>query len=394
MRFSFTLILLLSFVSLVIGQNKTSESQSEEEDRRRLENQFKALKNFYINDQGLVVYQTQSSDAHVVEDYNEYAASNPVDTLVVFVDEFSTTDTPPVYDLSASGNTFSEPEITNSQEYNSPEFISSTPANTDNSTTVNPVSINKRPVNPVFFGNARTETANVESVGTPSERPTEARTEAIVEETRTTVARPVSRPIITGSSATSTPPASALSKASKAEQNYAKETIKENKAAEEKVLVEEKKTTPASPSKKSVFAKDPTKYKTLEEAAMAAQELLDKLKTEDSGTSKPGSLSSRLSKGAGNSSLRKEQSSVNNSFASGRGNRPMISEKTVEAEKQYEEASTPYTVEPVPTYYINGVEVDKSVVDKLRKADILSREVRSRNTQSGNPAGEVWIQLK
>lgn len=393
MRFSFTLILLLlSSVFLVKAQNNTSESQSEDEDRKRLENQFKALKNFYINDQGLVVYQTQSNDAKIVEDYNEYTASHASDTLVVFVEEFTTPDS--ISENSqASENSYaggSETTTTSQEYYNT---SSSSPATSSGMTSV--VSISKRPINPASYTVSSTP-APTELVDAPA--PSEmSSNEASAPESVTKGIKPVTRPTINAYSSQPASVPSATSKVATKSSVAEKANVSpDTNKAEEVVTAEAKKAKPTTTSsKKSVFQKDPSIYDSLEEAAIVTQELLEKLKSGQTGTKSSGSLSSRLSKGAGNSSLRKGQPSAGDSFASGRlGNRPVISEKTVEAERKYEEASTPYTVEPTPTYYINGVEVDKTVVDKLRKADILSREVRSRNTQSGNPAGEVWIQLK
>ena len=47
-----------------------------------------------------------------------------------------------------------------------------------------------------------------------------------------------------------------------------------------------------------------------------------------------------------------------------------------------------------PTYYVNGVEVDQLILDKLRPTDVIAREVRVLNTQSGNPNGEIWYDIK
>ncbi len=44
-----------------------------------------------------------------------------------------------------------------------------------------------------------------------------------------------------------------------------------------------------------------------------------------------------------------------------------------------------------PTYYINGVEVDRSFVNQLYPQEVIKREMRVNNTASGNPYGEVWI---
>ena len=43
-----------------------------------------------------------------------------------------------------------------------------------------------------------------------------------------------------------------------------------------------------------------------------------------------------------------------------------------------------------PTYYINGVEVEQSIANKLYPGEIVKREIRTQDTASGNPNGEVW----
>lgn len=44
-----------------------------------------------------------------------------------------------------------------------------------------------------------------------------------------------------------------------------------------------------------------------------------------------------------------------------------------------------------PTYYINGVEVDQSIVNQLHPSDVLKEDRRVKETLSGNPNGEIWI---
>lgn len=53
-------------------------------------------------------------------------------------------------------------------------------------------------------------------------------------------------------------------------------------------------------------------------------------------------------------------------------------ESVVESEPNYE-----------PSYFINGVQVDKQEFDKLRPKDVKSREFK---TQTKNPNGEIWIE--
>lgn len=46
-----------------------------------------------------------------------------------------------------------------------------------------------------------------------------------------------------------------------------------------------------------------------------------------------------------------------------------------------------------PTYYINGMEVDESLTNRLRRVEIRSRTVRTTRTASGNPNGEVLFEV-
>ncbi|MDL2215379.1 hypothetical protein LJC00_04240, partial [Dysgonomonas sp. OttesenSCG-928-M03] len=77
MRFSITLI-LLACASLAFAQS----TKINEEEKARLENQFKVLKTFYINDDGLVVYRTQDNDADTntpIETEEQDSYSNQVE---------------------------------------------------------------------------------------------------------------------------------------------------------------------------------------------------------------------------------------------------------------------------------------------------------------------------
>lgn len=47
-----------------------------------------------------------------------------------------------------------------------------------------------------------------------------------------------------------------------------------------------------------------------------------------------------------------------------------------------------------PTYYINNVEVDGELVNQLLPKDILERNVKIKDTASGNPNGEIWFKIK
>ncbi|MDL2215426.1 hypothetical protein LJC00_04480, partial [Dysgonomonas sp. OttesenSCG-928-M03] len=123
------------------------------------------------------------------------------------------------------------------------------------------------------------------------------------------------------------------------------------------------------------------------------------LKKEQSQTKNSGSMSSRIARGAGKSSLRKQTISADSEYLNEIGvpqNNRGVSRVTQSMIDQLpdEEDEDGGIIVPIPTYFINGQEVDKSIVDGLRKEDIIRREVRTRNTISKNPAGEVWIEVR
>lgn len=46
-----------------------------------------------------------------------------------------------------------------------------------------------------------------------------------------------------------------------------------------------------------------------------------------------------------------------------------------------------------PSYFINGVMVDEQLVNRLRSSEILSRQLRTIDTATGNPNGEIWYEV-
>lgn len=322
MRLSLTLI-LLSCVSIVTAQGYNKNSGINEAEKKRLESQFKELKTFYINDDGLVVYHpgaepsvdTQNNDTNNNADYTQ--AESPV----------------------------SAQETGESEERNLIEDYQPTRSSVTSASGV--VSLSKKAVN---HNDSKT-------IDIPAAENTVVDTqETGIEAEKNTVETKVAN------------------------------TKSENK--------DEKKV--ASTEKKSIFDKSKQKerqYKTLEEAALAAQALLDNLKKEQSHSNNSRSMSSRLAQGA-KSTLRKKplsSSSPYDPYASiddqSAQNKSMSISTTLEGEYISEFGDE-------PTYYINGQEADKSEVDKLRKKDIVSKEVRVRNTISKNPNGEVWYEVR
>ncbi len=338
MRFSITLI-LLACASLAFAQS----TKINEEEKARLENQFKALKTFYINDDGLVVYRSQENEPETnttIETVEQDNYSNQVEP------QPAPSQNIPVINRNVTEDTSARNDYQPS--YSSPS--------TSGSRGV--VSLSKRPVNP--------DMVITESKVIRQEVPTTVYPEPVINEEKKELPKP-------------------------AEIKATNETIAEQ--PEEKATAQPTKSS----RKKSVFDKPPLKYKDMEEAAMAVDDLLEKLKKEQSQTSNSGSMSSRIARGAGKSSLRKQtisDSDYLNDMGVSQSNRG-VSRVTQSMMDQlpYEEDGGEVIV-PIPTYFINGQEVEKSVVDGLRKKDIIRREIRTRNTISGNPAGEVWIEVR
>lgn len=332
-----TTIVLLSIASYTFAQTTHGESRStkiDENEKKRLENQFKALNTFYINDDGLVVYQTQGNSTS--QDNKEESA----DTIRV------TSSVPSEKVRATEGN----------DNYSTPK---------ESKETTNTYTPTEEP-------NIIEKTAPEKAYARPNIikkialRPTEADTSTATEASQTKI---VESAAIKNSPITAVDeePKSTLVKLDSDKSDQKKTTSK--KAS----VFDKKKYTP--------------QYKTMEEAALAVEALLEDLRKEQSQTTSAGSMSSRLSGGAGRATLRKK-AAVSPSYSSTNSNNA----KTKTPELINEEENSEFGIEP--TYYINGKEVDKIEINKLRKKEIINKEVRTRNTVSGNPNGEVWYEVK
>ena len=345
MRFA-TTIALLSIVSYASAQSPQRDSRStkiDENEKKRLENQFKALNTFYINDDGLVVYQTQGNDS-ASEDKTE----GRTDTI----------------NETASSSEQAKSEGSN-ENY---------PKKNENKKTINTYTeeTHSRPNTPTTESTA-TNTIAPEKTYVRSSiikkvalRPTEANNENESNATET-VQKPVTI-INSPISPVDEEPKSTLVRADSKEKNQNEKT----------------------PKKTSVFDKKkrPSQYKTMEEAALAVEALLDDLRKEQAQTTSAGSMSSRLSGGAGKGTLRKK-AAVSPSFSASNSYNYTTPSKTTDL---IDEENSEFGIEP--TYYINGKEVDKIEINRLRKKEIINKEVRTRNTVSRNPNGEVWYEVK
>lgn len=341
MRLSITLI-LLACISLAMAQSTKIDGK----ERARLENQFKALKTFYINDDGLVVYRIQENEPtqNKQESAGQKKASNPIN---------ETTKT------TTNRNNNEDPKIIQEE---------------------------KKTVRPATSNQGSTYLISKQAVD-PNEiksSPENKQSEKVVVEKNYTTTEKVSNNDIkkdTPKSVVNIKP----TKQTDTKLPEVKETAIDTK--------EEKKEPSKYYSRKSKIQKSPLKYKDMEEAAMAVDDLLEKLKKDQvQGTTRSGSMSTKIARGAGKSTLRKQTISEGDFYDE------MQQETYNEAqpisplntESFYDEMDDSY----IPTYYINGRQVNKTEVDLLNKKSIISREVRTRNTVSGNPAGEIWLEVK
>lgn len=308
----YTTIILMFFVSVAFAQVNTKNTKIDDNEKRRLESQFKALKNFYIDDDGVVVYKTTEADQNRSNNHQYNSVENePTEKSETPVVRRNTTDNSDGYILSKPSRT----EDNQGKSANS-HFSSKSPYNTGG--RVN-----------------------------PADRPSRQTEES--------------------------------------ENYYNKPKAKNNKIETSEIPIK-------STSKKSVFDKKPSKYKTMEEAALAVEALLESLKKDQVQNSNSGSMSTRLANGANKAILRKK--AISDGALSPSNNSQNTSNRNSSQPSTYIDSNVYSAFGDEPTYYINGVRVNKEEVDKLNKKDIVNREIRTKNTISGNPNGEVWYEIR
>lgn len=350
MKFSITIVLLF-IASYAFAQSPNKDSRStkiDEKEKKRLENQFKALNTFYINDDGLVVYQTQGNSTP--QDENETSVdttSNIASPSENLKTEETNKNLPSKNEGKETANTYTPSEEPLSKQ--NPSVRESTPTEAIKSEKA-PLRSNiiKKVALAPTEANGNKDITNA----TEKEQKTETKSVAIKNSPITDVDEEANNN---------------LAKTDSGKNNQKKTASKKSS------VFDKKKYTP--------------QYKTMEEAALAVEALLDDLRKEQAQTTSAGSMSSRLSGGAGKATLRKKAvsnpsySSINSSSSTASKTRELVNDESSE-----------FGIEP--TYYINGKEVDKVEINRLRKKEIINKEVRTRNTVSGNPNGEVWFEVK
>lgn len=143
----------------------------------------------------------------------------------------------------------------------------------------------------------------------------------------------------------------------------------------EKQLTESKTTKKGTTTKKSGLGrKDPPKYDSLEDSFNAVQALIDKIESKSSSNKLPNSLKND------HQTIPQSEDNQNVNF--------MKENNVPSSEDLYKKFGDD------PSYFVNGILVNKEDAEKITPREIISREVKTRNTTTGNPNGEIWIKTK
>lgn len=394
MKISATLILLIIATSSVLkSQNVTSTgTKIDDAEKRRLENKFKSLKTFYISDDGLVVYQP---DAQPIEqntaDRKTTKAANqetrpatnnaPSFGVPVVTRNNSQNSSYLVNEESTSGTTRSP--RSNTSALNSNASSASEATGFVKKTVADPINLERQ--------EAAAGSSTYESREITNNRSASINNEKVVMDgglISSSIAIPISEiPIsVTDTRKDNNTPA-LLQKTAVETKSIAVKQVKQEPAKE---VTKAKDTQIATKNLKKgdIFKKKlESSYSSLEEAALASEALLETLQNQSKKGKPSGSISERIASGA-KKPLKKEALDptlsqnifLSSSMSNSETNDNMGSNDLVDDEFGDQ-----------PTYYINGAQVDKSVVDKLKSKDILRRQTKTRNIKSGNPNGEVWI---
>lgn len=346
-------LLSLSLTSLVVGQNTTTDKQDVKKEEQ-YENNYKGLSNFYVNSDGLVVYKRSNTSTQ------ETTATNNSDSS-----EQTTTAS-----YNEQETYKSSPSIIKKEAYTKTEIEEQPKKYEDDSEPVLIRPTRKAPIN---------QYSAEEQTSTPYTPP------------------PASGGALKKEALTIDESISINSK-SRSVNNSDEQTVNFGaiNASNKEIKSTTKSTAGKTDAKKKYkkynsYEKRPSAYKSIEEAALAVDAMIEELKRNQGQSTGAKSMSSRLSTGANRASLRKKPLSNISSPSGFDYDSPSTSNsktnKTVNNEYDSEWGED-------PTYYINGSEVDKEEVDLLKKKDIIRKEFKIRNTASGNPNGEVWYQVK
>lgn len=345
-------LLTLSLTSALVGQNTTT-NQEDVKKEGQYENQYKTSSNFYINSDGLVVYKRSNSSSQE--------------------------------DNTVNNGTYKEQEPTISKTHDASiheqEEPKSSPAIIKKNAYIN---IDERKqerneIEPALVKTTKKAPINEQEIEQQAATPYTSSTissGAVKKEALT-----VDQSISINSKALD------INNSEEETVNYdaINNTKKGSKTANSGISQEEAKK---KYKKYNSYEKRPSTYKSIEEAALAVDAMIEELKKKQGQATGARSMSSRLSTGANRASLRKKplsSTSIYNQYDSKPENKPSTSSSTND---QYDEWGDE------PTYYINGTEVEQSDVNLLKKKDIIRKEFKIRNTVSGNPNGEIWYEVQ
>lgn len=344
MRLILTIVILsITSISIAFGQSGNTSSTHKSEENNT--GQTEASSNYYINERGLAVYR-----------------KNPINATAVKTSKTDSTKTETItkMEIKVDSNTNVRP-ATNQTTVNNNSHIEKRTSSFFLKKDPKPI---ESPISKETVVTNKTEEIETPNVVIPNK------------EEKVIVKNIIS---VLGSGNTNK------------EEVSRREEIEED---EEEIIVEK----PTTDKKKSVFdRKRESQYKTLEEAALAVEALLEDLKKDQQTQSgSAGSMSARLSRGA-NKSLRKEASTPiiksSNSKPTETSKPTTVSPPSKKVQENPKNSVSDET-DNLPSYFINGQQVEKIDIDRLRKKDIISKEVRIRNTVTGNPNGEVWYEVK
>ncbi len=339
-------LLTLSLASTLVAQNTNNKKEEQSE------NQYKESNNFYINSDGLVVYKRsgsaiQHADSIGSNSHDSIEQATIVDHSIAVSDQPAQSKSSAVIVKKAAYN-----NDTNQEDKVEPVLIRPEERNQNNeySAEQSDVDIPYNPVKSSSLGAVKKEALTVDesiSINSRAESINSSDDESVNYE--------------------------AINSSKKEKKNSALTTEEAKKKYK----------------KYNSYEKRPSQYKTLEEAALAVDAMIEELKKNQAKPTGAKSMSSRLSTGANRASLRKKPLS-STSFSASYGaasdtQKPSASNSVNDSDSSWGDE---------PTYYINGTEVEQTDIDLLKKKDIIRKEFKIRNTISGNPNGEVWYEVQ
>lgn len=359
--------IFLSFAGIVYSQNTTTSTKISEEEKTRIKQNFKNDSRFYINDDGVVVYTRNESKSDSIK-------TAPLTPLKVQVSEQAAVRENNLINgsvLSDSGRVASKDAVKTVDDAKiDPLFSNDNDAIAENATSAETVT-------PLQFFTKSKDDVHVDPVAVEK---TVQQQSSISTEPEVQVAYGVKKK--SEKVNISEEDKEIISQPQTGSAYIVKEERESvSKAALEQAIIEQEAEVLEDVMDVTPLSKKKATYNSLEEANLAVDQLLVQLKREQKQINKPESKSNSLSSRVVN------------------GYRPDPTRKN-EARKEAsdydlddsENVNGDFGTEP--TYYINGVVVDKAEVLKLRNRNILSRTIKVRNTASKNPNGEIWIEVR